>query len=82
MNNIKSTGLYGTTDLYTAAVLMSCGHKVVEVINADSKTKRFHFQDSPALHIARMSYLNGTLEGNIKNFKNAIEAIKDMIYSS
>lgn len=74
---------YITSDFYTAAVLVSQGFNVSEVSTASvgSKVKKFHFANSPELKDIQMKYLNGSLEGNIRSFKNAIETIKDIIHS-
>jgi predicted secreted protein len=80
----KSTNEYSTTDFYTTAVLISQNFIVVEVTKEGhgGKVKRFHFKKTPELQKIVMDYINGKLEGNIRIFRNAIETVKDMVYSS
>ena len=75
---------YSTTDFYTTAVLIAQEFQVTEVSSegAGGRTKRFHFNKTPEVQEAVMSYINGKLEGNIRDFRNAIETVKDMVYSS
>lgn len=74
---------YSTTDFYTTAVLISRGFAVVDVCREghQGKVRRFHFEKTPAVQEVVMSYINGKLEGNIRDFRNAIETVKDMVYS-
>lgn len=74
---------YSTTDFYTTAVLISQEFQVANVSREghQGKVKRFHFDDTPGVHEVVMSYINGKLEGNIRDFRNAIETVKDMVYS-
>ncbi len=73
---------YSTTDFYTAAVLMSEGFKVLKVTTKPGgTTKTFHFPDSVELRDIQMRYVNGTLEGNIRQFKNFIETVKDLLHT-
>ena len=80
----KSSNGYSTTDFYTTAVLISQSFPVVEVTKEGhgGKVKRFHFKKTPEVQKVVMDYINGKLEGNIRNFRNAIETVKDMVYSS
>ena len=75
---------YSTTDFYTTAVLISQEFQVTEVSREghQGKVKRFHFDKTPEVQEVVMSYINGKLEGNIRDFRNAIETVKDMVYSS
>jgi len=77
-------GGYSTTDFYTTAVLIAQEFQVTEVSSEGTggRTKRFHFDKTPEVQEAVMSYINGKLEGNIRDFRNAIETVKDMVYSS
>ena len=75
---------YSTTDFYTTAVLISQEFQVTDVTREghQGKVKRFHFDKTPDVQEVVMSYINGKLEGNIRSFRNAIETVKDMVYSS
>jgi len=75
---------YSTTDFYTTAVLISQEFQVTEVTKEghQGKVKRFHFDKTPEVQGVVMNYINGKLEGNIRDFRNAIETVKDMVYSS
>ena len=73
---------YSTTDFYTAAVLISKNFEVVKVTtNPTNRVKTFCFTDSEELQSVVMKYVNGTLDGNIRVFKNAIENVKDLLHS-
>jgi hypothetical protein len=76
--------MYSTTDFYTTAVLMSQGFlvKKVEGEGPGNRVKRFFFEDSDELRETILQYINGTLEGNIRDFRNAIEKVKDLVHSS
>ena len=75
--------IYTTTDFYTAAVLISQGFNIVDTTLLDSniKTKVFHFENTRLLQEIRKSYIDGKLVGNIRQFKNAVEEIKDRLHS-
>jgi len=75
---------YSTTDFYTTAMLISQDFIVTEVTKEgpSNKVKRFHFSENSKIRSVVMNYVNGNLQGNIKDFKNAIETVKDMVYSS
>jgi len=74
---------YTTTDFYTTAILRTLEFVVKEVRNEGpgKKVKRFVFVDTPELRAAVLEYMNGTLEGNLRSFRNAIENVKDMVHS-
>lgn len=74
---------YSTTDFYTTAVLISKSYEIVEVTSEGpgGKVKKFHFKDSEDLRKTVLQYHNGTLEGNMRNMRNGIEAVKDMVHS-
>lgn len=81
MNDAVSTA-YSTTDFYTAAVLIAQGFKVDKVTtNPGGRVKTFHFPDSVELRDIQMKYVNGILEGNIRQFKNSIETVKDLLHT-
>lgn len=75
---------YSTTDFYTTAVLISQNFEVVEITREgpNQKVKRFHFVDSEQLREVIRKYVNGQLHGDLRNFKNAIECVKDMVHSA
>ena len=75
---------YATTDFYTTAVLIAQKFEVQSITTEGpaGKVKKFHFADTPALREAIMKYMNGTLTGNLREFRNAIETVKDMVHSS
>lgn len=74
---------YTTGDFYTTAVLLFTGFEVLEVTShgPDGRVKKFHFEDTPELNKVIMDYMNGKLEGNIREFRNSIETVKDMVHS-
>jgi hypothetical protein len=76
--------LYSTTDFYTTAVLI-CQNFAVENVTTEGpsgKVKRFHFRDTSELRDVIRRYINGQLQGDLRSFKNAIEATKDLIHSA
>jgi hypothetical protein len=76
--------LYSTTDFYTTAVLISKKFlvKSVTVEGTNRKVKRFHFDDTPELRQVILEYTNRVLEGNLREFRDAIETVKDLVHSS
>lgn len=78
-----SIGSWSTTDFYTVATLLYEQYEVINITDEKDKgkIKRFHFADSSDLHDTVRKYINGQLVGNLRDFKNAIEQVKDMIHS-
>lgn len=76
-------GKYTTTDFYTTAVLVLKKFEVLEIrpLGDSGKVKRFVFEDTEELRSTILSYMNGTMEGNLREFRNAIETVKDMVHS-
>lgn len=74
---------YKTTDFYTTAMLLAEKFEIVEVTNEgpEGRVKRFHFADSDELRKAVMAFVNGSLKGSYRDFRNSIEAVKDMVHS-
>lgn len=74
---------YSTTDFYITAVLIALGFEVENISKEgpSDRVKRFHFENSEELNKTILKYMNGTLEGNLKGFKQAIESVKDMVHS-
>lgn len=74
---------YTTTDFYTTAVLIHQGFEILEVTShgPDGRVKRFHFEDTPKLREVIMAYMNGKLEGNIRDFRNSVETVKDLLHN-
>lgn len=79
-----TTAKYSTTDFYTTAVLISQNFEVTEITREgpNQKVKRFHFNDSDTLREVIRKYVNGQLHGDLRNFKNSIESVKDMVHSA
>lgn len=77
----EEEGQYTTTDFYTTAVLVLKKFEVLAIKSAGGKVKRFAFNDTPELRATILSYMNGTMEGNLREFRNAIECVKDMVHS-
>ena len=77
-------GIYSTTDFYTTAMLIAQRYEVKQVTSEgpSGRVKRFHFTNNDELQKIVMKYMNGSLEGNLKDFKNAIETVKDLVHSS
>jgi len=73
---------YNTTDFYATAVLIAMKFEVKEVTTegTGNKIKRFHFEDTPALRETLMKYMNGTLTGSLREFRNAIDSVKDLVH--
>ena len=78
-----SNDLYNTTDFYITAVLISSDFDVQNITKEgpDDRVKRFHFEESTELRNTILKYMNGSLDGNLKKFKQAIETVKDMVHS-
>ena len=76
--------VYTTTDFYTTAILIAMKFPVLTVTKEgkDNRVKRFHFEESQELENTVLAYMNGTLEGSLREFRNAIETVKDMVHSS
>lgn len=74
---------YSTGDFYTTAVLLFSGFDVVEITSSgpDGRVKKFHFENSPELQQVIMDYMNRRLVGNIRQFRDSIETVKDMVHS-
>ena len=74
---------YSTTDFYITAVLITKDFEVEEITQEgpENRTKRFHFTENKELRNTILHYMNGNLEGNLKEFKQAIETVKDMVHS-
>jgi len=74
---------YTTTDFYTTAVLVLKKFEVLEIRaeGKNDKVKRFVFNDTPELRETILSYMNGTVTDNLREFRNAIETVKDMVHS-
>lgn len=80
--------VYSTTDFYTAALLISLGYEILQVTregkaDKDSKgrTRRFHFEDSEELQTDIMAYMNNKKQGLLRDFRDAIETVKDLVHS-
>ena len=78
-----SQKFYMTTDFYTTAVLKLYKFDVLEIRQegASGKVKRFVFEDTEELRKVVLSYMNSNAEGNLREFRNAIESVKDMVHS-
>lgn len=74
---------YTTTDFYITAMLIAKDFEVRRISKEgpDDRVKRFHFEDDQELQDTILAYMNGSLEGNLKGFKQAIETVKDMVHS-
>lgn len=74
---------YSTTDFYTTAILIAQKFEVKQITTEgpNGRVKRFHFDDSKELKDVIMKYMNNTLVGNLREFRNAIETVKDMVHS-
>jgi hypothetical protein len=76
-------GLYGTTDFYTAALLICLNYEVKKITTGqpNKKVKTFHFEDSEGLRKDILDYMNSKREGNLRDFRDAIETVKDLVHS-
>ena len=80
--------VYTTTDFYTAALLVSLEYEIKEVTregkpdrDGKGKTRRLHFEDSEQLQKDIMAYMNNKKKGLLRDFRDAIETIKDLVHS-
>jgi len=75
--------LYGTTDFYTTAVLIANEFELKHIKSEGprNKVKRFYFEDTTELRAIVLEYMNSKLEGNLRQFRNAIDTVKDMVHS-
>ena len=71
---------YTTSDFYVVAMLISQKFTVESVDGNNSKRKVFHFIDSKELRDAIKNYMNGTLVGSLREFRNALAQAKDYIH--
>jgi len=80
---MEEESLYSTTDFYTTAILIAQKFEVKQITTEgpNKKVKRFHFEDSKELKEIIMKYMNNSLVGNLREFRNAIETVKDMVHS-
>jgi len=76
-------GKYTTTDFYTTAVLVLKKFEVLEITSEGptNRVKRFVFEDNDELRTTILSDTNGTMDGNLRDFRNGIECVKDMVHS-
>ncbi len=83
MSDKKEKVEYTTTDFYTTAILVLHKFEVLEIRaeGQSKKVKRFVFEDTDVLREKILSYMNGAMEGNLRDFRNAIETVKDMVHS-
>lgn len=72
--------LFATTDFYTSALLVCLGYEIKK-ITADGRVKKFHFEDTPELRQDILDYMNRKKMGNLRDFRDAIERIKDLVHS-
>ena len=74
---------YSTTDFYTTAVLLLKKYKIKEITTEgpQKKVKRFWFEDSDELRAIIMEYMNGDLCENLRDFRNSIDTVKDLVHS-
>ena len=81
--NLDETVGYSTTDFYTTAVLIAKKFEVENITTEGpgGKVKRLHFADTEELRTTILSYMNRKLDGNLRDFRDAIETVKDMVHS-
>lgn len=74
---------FNTTDFYTTAILIAKKFPVKKITSEgpSGKVKRFHFDESEELRATILAYMNRQLEGNLRDFRDAIETVKDMVHS-
>lgn len=81
--------VYTTTDFYTAALLVSQKYEILEVTREGAKldkdglgrTRRFHFADTPELQKDIMDFMNNKKMGLLRDYRDAVEIIKDMVHA-
>lgn len=76
---------YITTDINITAVLKSQGFKIVKITPSGRTSnkgsiKQFHFESSESLTDTKMKYIHGDLTGNLRDFTNAMESVRELIY--
>ena len=74
--------MFSTKDFYITAVLLTKGFEIksIDTEGFNKKIKRFAFDDTPELQEVVRMYTNARLEGNLKDFKNAIETVKELCH--
>jgi hypothetical protein len=83
------TDMYSTADFYTAALLICLRYEIVEVTregvesrrDGKGRTRRFHFYDSKELRQDLMDYMNNKKVGNLRDYRDAIETVKELVHS-
>jgi hypothetical protein len=75
--------LFGTTDFYTSALLICLGYDIIKITSEGQggRVKKFHFEDSEKLRADILDYMNRKKTGNLRDFRDAIERIKDLVHS-
>ncbi len=75
---------YTTTDFYITAVLIATKYPVIKITTEgpQKRVKRFHFKKSEELEQTVLAYMNGSLTGSFREFRNSIESVKDMVHAS
>lgn len=78
-----SSSEFSTTDFYMTAILIAHKYEVKKISSegGGGKLKRFTFDDSEELRALILKYMNRNLEGNLRDFRDAIETVKDMVHS-
>lgn len=76
MNN----SYYKTKDLYLASYIYSMKQELLKV-ERDGRICWFIFEDELRCKSLEQHYWLGKAIGNIKEFSNAIQSLKDIIYS-
>ena len=77
---MQDTTSFSTSDLYTSAVLLCLDHRITD-ITAEGKIKTFHFENTEELNRDVFDYVNGKKLGNLRDFRDAIERVKDLIHA-
>ena len=81
--------LYSTTDFYTAALLICLKYEIKKVTRENpggsddpqGKVRRFYYEDTDELRADILEYMNGKKSGNLREFRDAIENVKDLVHS-
>lgn len=86
---MSESELYSTTDFYTAALLICLKYPVQKVtrernngeFDPKGKVRRFHFDDTEELRADILAYMNNQKQGLLRDFRDAIETVKDLVHS-
>ncbi|EKD28554.1 MAG: hypothetical protein ACD_79C00278G0001 [uncultured bacterium] len=69
-----------TKDLFEASYLMSQGMQLQNV-SGDNQTVLFQFEGAEELSVLKSKYEKGRAEANVRQFRNSMNYLKDILFS-